>query len=96
MFREVELLAPKHETRSDQAGIQTRFAGSKALFFKTQLICLSEASDRVTPAGVPWATCEKSLLPACLEQPLGAVRGMMSPGVGTRCFSIAVSIGDLQ
>lgn len=42
MFREVELLVPKHETRSDQAGIQTRFAGSKALFFKTQLICLPE------------------------------------------------------
>lgn len=42
MFREVELLAPKHEARSGQAGIQTRFVGSKALIFKTQLICLPE------------------------------------------------------
>lgn len=42
MFREVEFLAPKHEARSDQAAIQTRFAGSKALFLKTQLICLPE------------------------------------------------------
>lgn len=42
MFTEVELLTPKHETRSDQAGIQTGFAGFKVLFFKTQLICLPE------------------------------------------------------
>lgn len=41
---------------------------------------------------MPRATWEESLLPACLEQPLGAVHGMMSPGVGSLIFYVRLCL----